>query len=295
MIIAITGASGFLGRKLLEKLSKDDTKNILAFSAQVESLQDVFNGNQIKIFTRDDLLHMSLKNVDFLINCAFPRNNDGRQIGKGLCYINNILNHAVNCKVKNIINISSQSVYSQRKNIEADENTDISLESLYAVGKFASELLTNSICKNVRHTNIRLASLIGPEFEQRLINKMIDNAIKTHEIAIVQGSQAFGFMDIDDAVSAIISMINSQTEYWDEIYNLGIIGGYSLLEIAMSIKDNCQKYGITVSINQLNKMNTINSTINCNKFYKKFNFKPIYKIDDSIEKILVSKLDNLRS
>ena len=177
MIIAITGASGFLGINLIEELLKKDTNFILAFTSQKKTLENKFKNRHVNVFEREAFFKVQLKDVDVLINCAFPRNNDNRQMAVGLKYVNDVLNHTVHCGVKTVINISSQSVYSQQKEHAADEYTELCLDSIYAVGKFASELLTNTICKNIRHTNIRLASLIGPDFDQRLVNKMIDNAL----------------------------------------------------------------------------------------------------------------------
>lgn len=65
--------------------------------------------------------------------------------------------------------------------LPADENTVLCLESKYAVGKYATELLVNAICgKAVLHTNIGLASLIGAGFDQRIVNKMVNQIIKKY-------------------------------------------------------------------------------------------------------------------
>ena len=292
MIIAITGASGFLGINLVEELLKKDTNFILAFTSQKKTLENKFKNRHVYVFEREAFFKVQLKDVDVLINCAFPRNNDNRQMAVGLKYVNDVLNHAVYCGVKTVINISSQSVYSQKREHAADEYTELCLDSIYAVGKFASELLTNTICKNIRHTNIRLASLIGPDFDQRLVNKMIDNALARHKIKILSGSQSFGFMDVEDAVLAIISVVNDKEKHWNEVYNLGIKGGYSLYDIASCIKNNLIKFGVDVFIEQSEEIYSINSALSCDSFYNQFKFKPVNTLNDTVKKIIIAKLKN---
>lgn len=292
MIIAITGASGFLGINLVEELLKKDTNFIMAFTSQKKPLENKFKNRHVNVFEREAFFKVQLKDVDVLINCAFPRNNDNRQMAVGLKYVNDVLNHAVHCGVKTVINISSQSVYSQQKEHAADEYTELCLDSIYAVGKFASELLTNTICKNIRHTNIRLASLIGPDFDQRLVNKMIDNALARHKIKILSGSQSFGFMDVEDAVLAIISVVNDKEKHWNEVYNLGIKGGYSLYDISSCIKDNLIKFGVDVFIEQSEEIYLINSALSCDSFYNQFKFKPVNTLNDTVKKIIIAKLKN---
>lgn len=292
MIVAVTGASGFLGMKLVEELLKEDTNFIMAFTSQKKKLENKFGDRHIKVLERDEFFKVQLKGVDVLVNCAFPRNNDNRQMAMGLKYINDVLNHAVHCDVKAVINISSQSVYSQQREYAADEATELCLDSIYSVGKFTSELLTNTICKNIRHTNIRLASLIGPDFDQRLVNKMIDTALVSHKIKILSGSQSFGFMDVDDAALAIISVINDKTKHWNEVYNLGVFGGYSLYDIASCIKDTLTQFGIDILIERSEDLYSINSALVCNSFYDRFKFKPINNLNDTVKKILITKLKN---
>ena len=278
MIIAITGASGFLGINLIEELLKKDTNFILAFTSQKKTLENKFKNRHVNVFEREAFFKVQLKDV--------------RQMAVGLKYVNDVLNHTVHCGVKTVINISSQSVYSQQKEHAADEYTELCLDSIYAVGKFASELLTNTICKNIRHTNIRLASLIGPDFDQRLVNKMIDNALARHKIKILSGCQSFGFMDVEDAALAIISVINDKEKHWNEVYNLGIKGGYSLYDIASCIKDNLIKVGVDVFIEQSEEIYSINSALSCDSFYNQFKFKPVNTLNDTVKKIIIAKLKN---
>ena len=99
-------------------------------------------------------------------------------IADGLKYIQSVFEKSVEGNAAVIVNISSQSVYSQKRTEAATEETPVCLESPYAVGKYAVELMLESICRGskTRYTNLRMASLIGPGFDQRIVNRLVRQA-----------------------------------------------------------------------------------------------------------------------
>lgn len=284
MKVAINGASGFLGKLLVKKLLKHDDVKIIAFTSIIDVFDKYDVNGKLEVHGRDSFRNRELVGVDVLINCAFPRNNDGKEMALGLKYISDFLNQAVNDGVKSVINISSQSVYSQNRTEAASEDYELCLESEYAVGKFASELLTNNICRNIRHTNIRLASLIGPDFDQRVVNKMVASAIKTNTINIVKGNQQFGYMNVDDAANALVMVVMNKDSTWENVYNLGISGGYSLEYLAESVRSILKHKDIKILKNE--KTYNVNSTLICTKFFEKFKFQNYTSIIDSINQII---------
>lgn len=290
MKVAVTGASGFLGNEVIKLLLKDEGCTIVAFTSQKARLENIHHSHRLVVYDRNDFKTNQFQDVDVLLNCAFPRNTDGVQMAKGLKYIKDVLEEAVKCKVRRVINISSQSVYSQNKDYPASEDSELSLDSAYAVGKYASELLTNSICIDIKHTNIRLASLIGPEFDQRVVNKMIDAALKDGRIVFFGGVQKFGFMDITDAAKAVVAVIKKQEGDFADVYNIGIIGGYSLENLARCIKERLLLKGIKINIEKSIKQSYHNSEIDNTKYCNEFGIINTTTIDSTIDRIIDSKL-----
>lgn len=294
MNILITGAGGFLGKHLIKELSKEKRNQILAATSQYDILQNEWSGNENinilsndMVFTRPEFLH----NIDVFINCAFPRNTDGVQMAKGLEYIQKILELSVELEVKSIINISSQSVYSQVRKNAADEHTEINLESKYAIGKYAVELMTNSICKNIPHTNLRMASLIGPQFNQRVTNKMVDLALENGSLFVKKNQQLFGFLDVEDAVQGILLLLRIQPDEWDNVYNLGSEHVYTLIEIAEVIKAILEMdYGKIIEIHAETDDKVLNSAMDSSLFYKKVGFSQNYTLEESIRRIINEKI-----
>ena len=202
--IAVSGAGGFLGKHILKKIMETDHIAYALTSKPHEIGCELGEQERIIFVHKDEYADVTWEKIDVLINCAFPRNTDGNMMADGLNYIKNLLSFSVEHGVKTVINISSQSVYSQKRKEAATEKTPLDLETKYAVGKYATELLTNSICKQIPYSNIRMASLIGVGFEQRIVNKFVRQALEKKELYIKIGSQKFGFLDVEDAAEAIL-------------------------------------------------------------------------------------------
>ena len=290
MRVAVTGSSGFLGKRLVSKLLSVPDIEIVAFTSNVDMMKCDFQDKNVEIYNRNDFYGDQLNNIDVFVNCAFPRNNDGNEMAKGLGYISNIFQVA---KIKNVgamINISSQSVYSQIRTSFADEKEPICLESVYAVGKYASELLTNNMFRDIKHTNIRMASLIGPGLEQRVVNKLVNNALKEKMLYVSEDNMRFGFMDVDDAVEALIKIIHMTEIHWEEVYNVGVQESVTLVDMANSIKQELRKRSLEVSIKLSKGTNVLNTSLNCSNFNSTFNFRPQYTLADTIKKIIDAKI-----
>lgn len=284
----IAGAGGFLGTELIKQLAGKDNIQVIALTAQSGKLKkEAANAENIEIVERKTIFSPDFifSDIDVLINCAFPRKADGIQMAEGLLYISTLLEKAVTGGARAVINISSQSVYSQKRISSATEDAELNLETGYAVGKYATELMTNSICRKISHTNIRMASLVGPGFDQRLINKFVKQVLSGNDIHIKGGKQLFGFLDVRDAASAIITAADCAD--WDEVYNLGPERSYSLLELAEYVQETISESGIAktgIKVEETGEWQ--NSDLDSKKFRRQFGWKARYDLKSTINRII---------
>lgn len=292
MKLIITGAGGFLGQELIRQLALEEDYYIYALTSQTEKLKEKYADNsRVQVCHKDILLKedISLANTDVLINCAFPRNSSGEQFEDGLEYIKNILLSAVKFGVGAVINISSQSLYNQHRQSPANEVDSVCLDSMYALGKYTIEMLVKVICSDIVYTNIRMASLIGPGFDQRVTNKFVNKAFQAEELSVKNGNQYFGFLDVEDAARGILKLMQTPFEKWKNIYNLGSQKGYTLLDIAKVVAEVMEKhYGKKVMIEIIEDNFQVNSTIDSALLMKDTGYHPQISLEDSILRIAQS-------
>lgn len=114
MKIAITGAGGFLGTALTDYLLQNTEHELLLLTSQVEKLEKKYFDKEVIVVSNENLEILRAAKINTLFNCAFPRNTDGAQMASGLKYILDVLVASAEGNVDAVVNISSQSVYSQK-------------------------------------------------------------------------------------------------------------------------------------------------------------------------------------
>lgn len=296
--IAITGASGFLGRNLVPLLL-DIADEVIAITSKnrdelirICDIKSNFAGLKVVNCANYEEIKQEIQDADRLVNCAFPRGKDGEAYAQGLRFIAEIFKIANEFGVEAVINISSQSVYSQYRTEPATEETPVCLETKYAVAKYATELLAEAYCQNCYYTNIRLASLIGPEFDQRVVNKMIQRVMAGEELEIQENYSQYGYLDIRDAVKAIAALCYTPfTPESNSIYNIGPSKAYSLTEIAECVlgcikqhKHNKDNYP-TARIIKKDQLST-NSSISSVRFIELTGWSQEFDLKDTVNLII---------
>lgn len=284
----ITGVGGFLGKAILDELIKHEKYEVLALTSQVEKMQSQYAGvRRIHFFEYTSYREIDFAWIDYLISCAFPtKAEDGTGMAQGLAYVCQLLNYANDSGVRHIIDISTQSVYGTLRKQKADETTEINLDTKYAIGKYYTEIMLNDICKNCLVTHYRIASLIGPGFDQRITNIMIKNVIQGLPIRVVDGAQVMGYMDVRDAADAIVSSL----EHLDvsdnkQIYNIAA-ESYSLSYIAESIMKIGKEFHVKEQAIVYEETGKVRDTsVDASKFQTVFQWKPQYKLEDAVREI----------
>lgn len=292
--VLITGAGGFLGRALLTKLMNCKDVKITALTSQRENVKNISNDNIFVITINEIEATFNSTHFDYFIHAAFPRNTLGSEIANGLKYYCYILNLAIKHRVGSIINISSQSVYNPKRCHAAHESSPLSLDSSYAVGKYATELMVNNITYNIPKTNIRMSSLIGPTFDQRITNKFVSDVLCRKDIVIHGGKQIFSFLDVRDAANGISMLLSPPPKDWDLIYNLGNKQSYTLYELAKKIQETALKFNVTpTDVKVVEDDLWTNSSLDCSKFENQFNYKTQFTIENSLEDIFLYQLSQI--
>ena len=243
MKIAVTGASGFIGTEVLEKLKDIPQVEVVAITRNTKRLEDE-NTNccwKQTDFSVTDLRRI-FQDVDVVIHLASVRGTAGMISDY---HINEIITENVLIamgeeKVKSIIFLSSIAVYSDVKNMPWRENSMIEPKTLYGISKASCEFLCKYYSKKYvfAYSIIRAAQVLGlGEKKKGMMNVFIESACKHKQLHVMGKSVAKRQYIYVKDLAAIIGKIATRVERKSEIINVGMERAYTNLEIAKVVNN----------------------------------------------------------
>ena len=281
---------------------------IFAITSDKAKFQKRFTSyTNLQVVSKDDFrfLSPSCEEIWCIIHCAFARNyRSNSEIAQSLNFSHDIMRFAQDHSTRAIINISSQGVYGQTNRPPWTERTSAAPDSIYAMAKYASELIFNVACISIPGkpsvTHLRLASLTGGQegLVPEVISKFVLKALKGETIHITGGQQILSYLDVRDAASAVNALLSTDPAKWGSIYNVGNLSSYNIIEIACIIKEVAETYGINnVRIEIEQKDVFLEAALDSNLFYKDTGWQPAYDmtaIINSLFKYYLGSRDILR-
>ena len=240
MRVAITGAGGFIGSKVLKKLMDYEGIDILALSRE---RYDGVPLNKVRWGRTDysvNSLSGILGNVDVIIHLAATRGTQGlisdyhvnEIITENILLVMNKLN------IKHIVFASSIAVYSDITKIPWQENICLQPKTLYGISKASCEYLCIFYAHKFkfRYTILRIAQVLGIEERRKgLMNNFIESACLNKQL-IVNGKSVAKrqFIYVDDlAKTFVLCAIRQYKE--SIILNVGMQEAYTNLSIAKTV------------------------------------------------------------
>lgn len=287
--ILVTGASGFLGQELVKQLLDAETFKVIAATSRKGTFDEVLNAiNGFQVVDTNNWkgeLAPDTK-IDVLVNCAFPRTSDPGTLAKGIIYTEKLIKDAIDFDIKSIINISSQSVYSQKAKDLVNEKSPVMPESHYGMTKFACERIVASLCDsgNTLYSNIRLGSLTGVDLDVRMPNRFVQSVFNGDPIVINGGNQKISYLEVRDAASALIRMVKEDPNKWNKTYNLGQNKYFTVIELAKTVERKATKYiSNKVNLEIIDGESNFSNIVNSNLFYNDFRWNPEIEMSEMVK------------
>lgn len=203
--IKITGANGFIGKKLMQ-----------VFDA--ESI------DRVELYDDFGLLEEKLEGAETVIHLAAYGNHSWQNIEKEIFEANvestfRILEACKKTEVKNFINIGSSSEYGHQLS-EMTENMMPGAFSMYGCTKVAGTYLTRHYSEYFNTVTIRPFSVYGEEEDdRRFIPTIIRSIVQNETLNLSYGMHDWIY--IDDFVRAIAVIIKNINKLNGSIINVG--------------------------------------------------------------------------
>ena len=245
MKILVTGGSGYKGSVLIPKLLKLKHK-VISLDTQWfgNHLPKHKNLKNIKFDIRD-IENFNFKNIDTVIHLASIANDNMSELDKNLSWETSslatyqLLEKAVQAKVKRFIYASSGSVYGIKKEKNVVENLLLKPISLYNKVKMCTERIILSYKDKIETFIIRPATVCGYSPRMRFdvsVNALTMSALTKNKIIVHGGSQIRPNIHIDDITDLYIFLLKVNKKY-NGIYNAGF-ENMSIKKIADLISNN---------------------------------------------------------
>ena len=249
MKILLTGAAGFLGSHLSERLVLEG-HHIIGLddlsTGSLKNLENLRNNSNFTFIEHDVREPISLE-VDAILNFACPASpahyqaDPVRTIETNFLGIINLLHLARNTGAK-ILQASTSEVYgdpteSPQKETYWGNVNPIGIRSCYDEGKRAAETLCFDYKRQygVDARVIRIFNTYGPNMaigDGRVVSNFIVQALRGEDITIYgDGSQTRSFCYVTDLVDGIYRML-THPEIQNSPINLGNPHEFSMLELA---------------------------------------------------------------
>lgn len=287
--IIITGASGLVATELILRLLDKTDAHLYLLSTHPDEVRTRYekDAHRVECFTLDSFSTFASTQqriFDFCIHTGFARAKQGELVAQSLDYLLRLLILLKGAGIKTFVNISSQSIYGSLSEPLWTEHTPPSPNYLYAMGKYASEVITQSALNptNIQWTNIRLCSVCE---NARFIRIFVQNAINGTPIRLTAPHQQCSFIDVRDVADALLAFIGrAEGTNLEPAYNLGANLVHTVAEIAATVKEIGEKrYGLSnIAIMEEAPGTPARCGMNSSLFMKTFHWCPACSMDSMV-------------
>ena len=279
--ILITGASGFLGSAIINKLSNNQYRffYIVRKKSNLSRLKKN-NKNKKIIFEEKKIEEIFKKNkIDLIVHCA-------TNYGINDTDISNIIQSNLVLPLK-LLSLA------KKYNVKRFINTDTILKkniSFYTLSKFQFNEWFNVYSNDLFCCNVKIEHFFGPrDNPTKFIIYLIKNILKRKKTELTKGNQKRDFIFIDDVVNAINKIIEYSLtkKKGKEIFEIGSGKPISIKNLGLLIiklakrKKNLLNFGAL----PYRKNEPMNIKVNTRKL-KRLGWKPLYSLKESLEKTI---------
>ena len=237
--IFVTGACGFIGSNLVDRLLKEGYKVVgwdNYSTGRIEFLNNALNNPNFTLIEGDNLnvsaLSEAMIGCDVVFHLAanadvrFGLNHPSKDLNQNTIATFNVLQAMKEQGIKKIIFSSTGSVYGESITIPTPENASFPIQtSLYGASKVACEALIQAYSEGYGFESyiFRFVSILGERYTHGHIFDFYKQLMEHPEYLNVlgDGTQRKSYLYVKDCVDAMLHVLTLNTETKVNIYNLG--------------------------------------------------------------------------
>jgi len=237
--VFVTGACGFIGSNLVDRLLKDGYKVVgwdNRTTGRIEFLNDALNNPNFTLIEGDNLnvsaLSEAMIGCDVVFHLAanadvrFGLNHPSKDLNQNTIATFNVLQAMKERGIKKIIFSSTGSVYGESTVIPTPENAAFPIQtSLYGASKVACESMIQAYSEGYGFESyiFRFVSILGERYTHGHIFDFYKQLIEHPEYLNVlgDGTQRKSYLYVQDCVDAMLHVLSLKSETKVNIYNLG--------------------------------------------------------------------------
>lgn len=299
MNITLLGAAGFIGTNLTLSLCQDPLNRItlvdtdrsyfnpVVLQQNVSVIDTAINVNTdfISLLADQDVLY-------HLVSTTVPTTSNQQiadELTANVVMTARLLDACVQCGVKKVIFLSSGgTVYGNETACPLSEDTPTNPISSYGIQKITIEklLYLYRYLHGLDYRIIRLANPYGPYQRPNgilgAVTTFTYKALKGEPITVYgDGSVVRDFLYIDDAITGILKIANSNTEH--RTFNLGSGIGVSIRQVLECIR---KTLGLSLDITYLSgrKMDVPSNYLDISRYEQSFGTFETISLEDGIRK-----------
>ncbi len=280
--ILITGANGFIGKNVLEKLS-EKFNFILASRVNGTDITDINSLRRIQADTIDAVLHLGA--------LVHPKLSEDLRYDFYDFNINTTLNVAEFSRERGARHIiyANTYVYGRPQYMPIDEKHRVELLTPYHQSKYLAEQTLFEFFKNDNNTfvtSLRLFNLYGAyQSEEFMISKLL-NAFKQKKGMLEVGSigPKRDYLYINDLVELLGILLESNTRKSD-YYNVGTGNSYAVNEITDILSGLSNSTLELKNSNHISNIEILDCKANIQKIAGEYGWKPKYSLLQGLEEL----------
>ena len=285
--ILVTGATGFLGHHLVQKILNKGDRVIAVLGRPEDKANALPHHDNLIVFPCSALFSTDFGHVDTLIHTAFSRGENMQGLADSVELTERVIELVNYQAIDSFLNISSQGVY---KGLNVGEKVSelgtIGPNTSYGLAKWAVENMLRIGCKKT-YTNIRMASLSA---NARFLDFFVNSVIEHKDIIVTAPHQYASIMDVQDAVDGIMSIENKDFSNRKNTYNLGPGVQHSILEYAESANKIGMTFGYpSIQVTIDDKGSNFAICMDCSRLMSDTGWKPSILKDEMITKLFAQK------